>query len=859
MTSMRSAPVVIASIVALSCLCLLPFSASSHLFGDNLHSATADDLHSATQGNDVGIRLYPSTRLEFVTEALQGDRLLSNPAIGLYEPYDAREQTEGKVSHSMSPLASRMAVASTASLSTQDTPVGEKAPPESSRGSAGQKADGSDQPAPELAVPSAEEMMPEAEAEKEATPGPNSTADEQGKKEEEKGEKGPSEGDDSAKDADEADAHNSDASGNPLAAGIIRLLRPEVEQQFAERGVKAKFEQWRSYAASRLNATAGPYSGSEINGLARLAWFDKLLRDPLRGPVEAEAFTRELHAGFRLATANGIRQSLGLARPRMDLTANPAPNGWDTPRTGEEAVEQVHKILLQAAAELARAIKPLEQAELSDLARNSYSILTTGTSVGHTINSRGSGVRLCRLMGKMDRAAWFDLAETLAQTADPALLAALAEYSHQGGSTVSHPGVDGDVVAVQETTAGTIIVGGKGNNVYRLEEMKKVAAVIDLGGNDVYLEGAVNISRPLLIVIDLNGEDRYQGSQPGIQGGAILGGSVLVDVGGNDVYSARDVAQGSALVGVGMLIDLAGSDKYLGFRRVQGQAIGGVGLLLDREGQDDYRAAMWGQGFAGPWGFATIEDAAGHDHYYLGGYFYDSYPETPGYDGWGQGVSAGIRGVANGGVGVLLEGDGDDEYEFDYFAQGGGYWLGLGFARDFAGNDKRLGATRNAYNGSARTQQRFQRFGNGWACHYAVGFLIDDLGNDSYDGSIMGTGFGWDLSAGFLLELDGNDQYLARVGGVQGQGAQASLGILYDFAGGDLYNGTSQGYASGSITYHPYPTCGGNFSFVVDYGGTDQYGSRAKNNSVSRRGSFGGFIVDRPKKEELEAMQAAVP
>lgn len=806
----------------------------------------AGDVGTARSTSGSVIRLYPSTRAEFIPDAFHADRISQTEPFGV--GLNGKSFMAGGESRPPAPrVVQRLAEIRIAKETTWDAAVSAESEVGDAAGSAGKKVDSPEEAELQLPDPGERKSQPDAEREHQ-TP---AASPDQGAGKAEQLEAGQEE-------KTEDGAAQAETVGHPLAAGITRLLRPEVEQQLVSRGVHRQFEQWRSYAASRLNATAGPYSGSEINGLARLSWFDQLLRDPLRGPEEAEAFTRRLHVAFRSATADGIREGLEIARPRMDVSVNPLNERWIAPTDGREALEQVKKILFRASADLGRAVKPLEQAELSELSRNAYSVLTTGTSVGHTINNRGSGVRLCRLMGKMDRAALFDLASTLSQAADPALLSALAQLSAEGTSPGSFPGVEGSVVSVLETEAGAIVVGGKGGNVYRLDEMKKVAVVIDLGGNDVYLEGSVNIARPILIVIDLGGNDRYEGTQPGIQGGAVVGGSILVDVAGDDVYSARDIAQGSALVGVGILADLAGNDRYLGFRRVQGHALGGIGLLLDREGEDDYRAAMWGQGMAGPWGFAALEDVAGNDHYYLGGQFYDSYPETPGYDAWGQGVGAGIRGVANGGIGVFLEGAGDDVYEFDYFAQGGGYWLGMGFARDFQGNDKRLGATRNAYNGSARTQQRFQRFGNGWACHYAVGFLVDDAGDDSYDGTIMGTGFGWDLSAGFLIELDGNDQYLATVGGVQGQGAQASLGVLYDFAGDDIYKGTSQGYASGSITYHPYPTCGGNFSFVVDYGGMDQYGSRAQNNAVSRRGSSGGFIIDRPKREELEAMQASV-
>ena len=139
------------------------------------------------------------------------------------------------------------------------------------------------------------------------------------------------------------------------------------------------------------------------------------------------------------------------------------------------------------------------------------------------------------------------------------------------------------------------------------------------------------------------------------------------------------MAQGSALGGVGILVDYAGNDVYAGYRRVQGQAVGGIGILIDREGNDRYHAAMWAQGFGGPLGFGLLDDLAGKDHYSLGGLYPNSFkPETPGYEGWGQGVGAGLRQVANGGIGVLLDGGGDDLYEYDYMAQGGGYWFGVG-------------------------------------------------------------------------------------------------------------------------------------------------------------------------------------
>jgi len=214
--------------------------------------------------------------------------------------------------------------------------------------------------------------------------------------------------------------------------------------------------------------------------------------------------------------------------------------------------------------------------------------------------------------------------------------------------------------------------------------------------------------------------------------------------------------------------------------------------------------------------------------------------------------------VADGGIGVILDGAGDDVYEFDYLSHGGGYWCGLGFARDFGGNDQRL-ICRTAYSGGPRNQPSFQRFGCGWGCHYSLGFCFDDAGNDVYEGSIMGTGMAWDCSMGVLCDFAGNDQYKATGGLTQGTGAQMGFGILFEYDGDDVYEGYGQGYASPSMSYHDLPSCGGNFGFVVDYGGNDKYGCGAQNNSFIQRGSTGGFLIDRPRRDETEPTATKTP
>ncbi len=633
--------------------------------------------------------------------------------------------------------------------------------------------------------------------------------------------------------------------GEPLAPGMMKLLQDEIRAGIRGRGISDRFARFQNYAAGKLYSTSGRFTGSELTGNCRLRWYDSMLRNVLAAPIEAERFTRELHTAA-LNEHNGLAEVLAMASVKMDA-GKCTPREVVAVKSADQAIDVIKQCLTEAQLAYCAAIAPLNKAEIRQLQSYLVPVLSTQNQVGHTLSDRGTGRQLCDLMERMDRQSLFTAAAALAPITDPRLLEQLKSLPDDGDVRV--PGVTGSVAARIDTPSGAIIIGGKGNNTYRLDDMEGVAVVIDLGGKDAYYEGTVGPYRPVLITIDLGGNDTYRGTKPGIQGGAVLGIAMLLDLDGDDVYQAQDVAQGSALGGVGILVDYAGNDRYTGIRRVQGQSIGGIGMLVDRGGNDDYHAAMWAQGFGGPLGFGLLDDLSGNDHYYCGGMWRDSYPETPGYEGWGQGVGAGIRQVADGGIGVILDGAGDDVYEFDYLAHGGGYWCGLGFARDFGGNDQRL-ITRNEYNGGPRNETKFQRFGCGWGCHYSLGFCFDDAGNDVYEGTIMGTGMAWDCSMGVLCDFAGNDQYKATGGLTQGRGAQMGFGILFDYKGDDEYDGYGQGDAPSSISYHDLPGCGGNFSFVVDYGGKDKYGCGAQNPCYIQRGDVGGFLIDRPGQDE---------
>ncbi len=639
--------------------------------------------------------------------------------------------------------------------------------------------------------------------------------------------------------------------GDPSAAERMQLLREEILSGVRQRGITDNLARFQEYAIGRLEASAPRYTGSELTGNCRLHWYEWMMRHLLDAPAAAEQFTRELHTAV-CDEHEGLAKTLSIIAEKMDLGSR-KPYAIPVVTSPQQAIEVLKQALTESQMAYAAAMAPLEKAEIRELQSYLVPVFCTQNQVGHTVADRGTGRRLCDLIEKINRVSLLAAAEALTPLSDPRLLEQLKALPYDGDLVV--PGVTGRVLAKIDTPAGSIIVGGKERNTYQLDKMRDAAAVIDLGGGDTFYEGTVGLDRPVLVVIDLGGDNVYQGHQAGIQGGAVLGVSMLLNVGGNNTYEALDVAQGSALAGVGIQIDYGSHNRYRGLRRVQGQALGGVGILIGRGGKNDYHAAMWAQGFGNPLGFGLLDNVVGDNHYYCGGMWRDSYPETPGYEGWGQGVGAGLRQIADGGIGVILDGGGENTYEFDYLSHGGGYWCGLGFARDFGGNTKRL-ITRTAYDGGPRTQPSFQRFGCGWGCHYSLGFLFDDSGDDEYEGTIMGTGMAWDCSMGVLCDFGGNDHYKATGGLTQGTGAQMGFGILFDYGGEDHYEGYGQGYAMPNMSYHNIYSCGGNFAFLIHYGGKASYGCGAEANSYLERGGSGGFLIDRTQRDTVPATAA---
>ena len=617
-------------------------------------------------------------------------------------------------------------------------------------------------------------------------------------------------------------------SANPPEAALA-IMQTEIVEGLNSRGVREQFNSYQAHATTGLTNTAGDR--------CRLGYFDWMLRHQLEAPADAEKFTGRLHQVLSGKDLD-LSSCLTIMSKKLDTKA-PSARSYPV-ESAEAATAAVSDCLAAARAQWQRAIDPLNEEQLTLLHSSLYRVSTATITAGaYTWPEQAAGVTMCDAMSMMNRQALLASATELAPLADPRLMKALLQCKESRVPEID--GVQGELLSLIETPAGNILIGGGGDNTYELDKLSAIAVVIDVAGADTYLEGTVSESRPVLVVLDLAGNDRYTGSQPGIQGSAIVGVSLLVDFSGDDQYDAADVAQGTCLAGVGMLVDWSGTDSYRATRRAHGSATGGVGILVDRDGNDTYHASLYAQGFGGPLGFGLIDDTAGDDHYYAGGVNLDSYGDSPGYAGWSQGMGAGPRGIANGGVGVMLDGGGDDVYECDYFSHGAGYWFAVGLARDFGGNDQRLGSTVEGFDGGVRGEPRFLRYGVGFGVHYAVGLIFDDGGDDVYVANHAGPAFAYDISLGGIFDFGGNDTFSPT--GI-GQGAVAANGfaILFSQGGDDDYQGGGQGNgAAGSP---------GNFGFLIDYGGNDQYGNEKNNDVYLERSSPTGFLIDRSEAPE---------
>ena len=355
--------------------------------------------------------------------------------------------------------------------------------------------------------------------------------------------------------------------------------------------------------------------------------------------------------------------------------------------------------------------------------------------------------------------------------------------------------------------------------------------------------GATGVDRSLSAALVFGGARTRASTGCNVASG-ILGCGVLYAAGdhGNS-WNGGHWGLGAGLFGLGALIDEGGDDLY-SLRSVgMGAGFFGAGLLLDAAGDDQYRLAEGdGQGFGGPGGIGILGDRSGDDLYFsepfaakAGRADYHSAHEIAVSNA--QGVGSGRRGDGSdghcwaGGLGALIDVDGDDTYRAGNFSQGLGYWYGTGLLWDGGGHDR--------YHSVYFTQ--------GSGAHFAVGALIDESGDDTH---ILGAnagaayGFGWDVVNAFLIDRgEGNDRYLAKMIST-GLAMVRSNAFFIDEGGDDLYvldRGQKgfgdvdqrENYDSPPRVY-TYPYLLDQVGIFLDLGGADRYIRRGKGKTSER-------------------------
>ena len=374
---------------------------------------------------------------------------------------------------------------------------------------------------------------------------------------------------------------------------------------------------------------------------------------------------------------------------------------------------------------------------------------------------------------------------------------------------ISHPGIEGDLRVYFDTPMGPVAIGGPGPTVYHGDYF----FILDLGGNDRY-QGRVAAAssawnRPVSVLIDLGGDDAYLSGKPLDQGAALFGTAILWDLGqGRDLYRAGDLSQGAAILGAGLLLDEGGKNRFEGGALTQGAAGFGFGILATGRGNDSFDAARFAQGFGGVRGFGALVDLGGNDVYHAGGVYLHKPLFNDRYQSLSQGFGIGERYKdASGGIGLLYDGGGNDLYLCDIYGQGAGYWMGLGVLIDESGND----------------QYVCGQYGQGAGIHLAAGGLWDRKGDDTYTlHHGVGQGGAHDLALGWLLDESGDDFYQGS-GLTQGAAKANGVAFFIDKEGRDAYSGipfnghgTQQGYAEDARGY-------GSVALFLDLAGEDAF------------------------------------
>jgi hypothetical protein len=530
----------------------------------------------------------------------------------------------------------------------------------------------------------------------------------------------------------------------------------------------------------------------------------------LRDGLKDEAVTRDITdraCEYTLRGIDGYSALLDVVRDLQDIA--PIKTGYSPMKTGltaEQHLDQLYAILDSAATHVNAAFADFtdEEKAFLETQREQLTDVFCWMTYIHEDEDRArmkGNIKLVEMAKRINYRELMLAQMQLARIADSAYLKALQEDLR---AEFASKLTESDLL-VRDTPLGKLVISGTGKT-WRQGEAP--ALLIDLGGDDFYTTTAgsgTSLKHPVGMLIEFGGNDTYSSTQRYSQGSGSMGVGLLIDLQGDDEYIGLQWSQGTGFMGAGTLIDCAGDDTYRGEELMQGAAIFGVGLKLDLAGNDRTEAQCKSQGFGGARAIGLHIDAAGDDFCYATGKYPTNYGDAGIFDSWSQGCAMGFREYASGGMAGMLDLAGDDYYEAGNFSQGGGYYFGYGFQRDFVGDDRYIGS----------------RYNQGFCAHQAVGCFIEDSGNDYYHTrQAVAQGLAWDECVCMFIEGGGDDVYEGGGGFSQGASAHNALCVMWDRGGNDVYDYPAGQARAGGNDYHG----GTSLSLFIDEGGgVDSY------------------------------------
>ncbi len=468
---------------------------------------------------------------------------------------------------------------------------------------------------------------------------------------------------------------------------------------------------------------------SLISDMPVLPYIQKIQKSPASLESELEKIQYKVdHAELSLASLSQILPSLNhniKVRENTHLSIN--------------SFKQLSQILKQKYQLTQQAFKKITQAEMQFFLSH-FDVLSQ--AIEHSqqlinVIDRGKLETLAKLFemaAKVDYGQLFNASQSWYE---------LAQYPWP--KKLFHPHK-----VVYPTAYGTIIFGTYGDDSYYLNDLN-YSIIVDPGGNDRYIKNNQLSEKKVKhifnqAIIDLSGNDSYLSLDNSGIASAIMGVSLLIDKQGNDMYRGKTWAQASAFAGASALYDLSGNDSYQADSFSQASALFGSSSLIDKKGNDSYQIRHHGQGLGLAYGYGLLLDQQGNDSYLSRDGLPSSYVDTPlSRESWSQGVGKGFRYILPGGVGFLVDKKGNNSFKAGEFAQGSGYYFGIGLLFN-------LGIGNDSYSGS--------RYNLGSAAHQAIAAFIETGGNDRYITSGPAfCGSGWDQSITYFNDLKGNDSY----------------------------------------------------------------------------------------------------